>query len=81
MRSTFRQETRFLLGDTMKTDPAELSRQPVFTLAFELVHAAMGHPIWSKPAYDSLFASAGFHVLDCIGLEIPSSWLYVLSNP
>jgi SAM-dependent methyltransferase len=78
-KQTFVRATHFFLGDTMKADsPTELQQQPIFSLAFELVHAFMGHRIWRKQVYDRLFLAADFQIERCIQMPIPLSWLYVL---
>jgi SAM-dependent methyltransferase len=78
LRASFRPTTRFLIADTMKWESGTIV-QPGFSTAFELVHAAMRQPVFSRNRYDELFAAAKFNVLKAIQLEIPSSWLYVLS--
>lgn len=79
LRSAFPRARQFLLADTVVRPPTgPPDTLPVFSAGFELVHALMGVPLYTREDYEQLFADAGMAVRAVEAFGAPHSWLFVL---
>lgn len=78
LRKAFPTAGHFLLADTVRSTADAGAAPPIFTLGFELVHAFMGVPLYTKERYEAFFVEAGFTIERCLPFGAPSSWLYLL---
>ncbi len=82
LRRAFPDARYFLIADTV-IQPWE-DRQgppPVFSAAFELVHAFMGVPLQKRETYEQAFTEGGLEIARRVELPVPSTWLYLLRVP
>lgn len=79
LREAFPEARTFVLADTMLR-PAEPGRAtlPVFSVGYELAHALMGVPLYTRDTYETLFTDAGLRVRQVLPFGTPHSWLWVL---
>lgn len=82
LRSAFPDAHHFLFADTV-AQPWErhTGAPPIFSVAFELVHAVMGVPLEPKETYLRAFSDAGLHVERCEPFGVPATWAFLLSVP
>lgn len=82
LRSIFPDARLFLFGDTAAQRWEQHTRTPpIFSLEFELVHAAMGVQLRAKETYLRAFRDAGLQVERCEPFGVPSTWAFLLSVP
>ena len=78
IRSVFPRAKRFLLCDTYRSDLLPSDETPIFTLGFELTHAAMGQYIPGLSEWMDLFQEAGWTCVDRRDVGIPFSAIFDL---
>ncbi|MEU3573742.1 class I SAM-dependent methyltransferase [Kitasatospora sp. NPDC036755] len=80
LRKAFPKARVFLLADTTVRPPAEGgdSRLPVFSSGFELAHALMGVPIYTREEYERLFRRGGMNLRRTVPFGAPHTYLFVL---
>jgi hypothetical protein len=78
LRKAFPNAHTFLLGDTTVRPHGEGDTLPVFSSGFELAHALMGVPIYTREEYENLFREGGLHLRRTIPFGAPHTYLFVL---
>ncbi|MFI9543144.1 SAM-dependent methyltransferase [Streptomyces sp. NPDC052016] len=78
LRKAFPNAHTFLLGDTTVRPRGEGDTLPVFSSGFELAHALMGVPIYTREEYENLFREGGLHLRRTIPFGAPHTYLFVL---
>lgn len=78
LRAVFPNVKRFLLSDTYRADAPPSRDVPIFTLGFEVSHAAMGQYIPSIAEWMDLFNEAGWTCVERRDLGIPFSAIFDL---
>ncbi|TXC99736.1 class I SAM-dependent methyltransferase [Streptomyces sp. ISID311] len=80
LRKAFPQTHTFLLADTTirPRSEGEDSRLPVFSSGFELAHALMGVPIYTREEYEQLFERGGMQLRRTVPFGAPHTYLFVL---
>ncbi|MEW2412815.1 class I SAM-dependent methyltransferase [Streptomyces sp. NPDC046866] len=78
LRAAFPKANTFLLGDTTVRPRNGGDTLPVFSSGFELAHALMGVPIYTREAYEELFAKGGMHLRSAVPFGAPHTYLFVL---
>ncbi|MEU0334486.1 SAM-dependent methyltransferase [Streptomyces sp. NPDC006193] len=78
LRKAFPNAHTFLLGDTTVRPRSGDGALPVFSSGFELAHALMGVPIYTREEYEDLFREGGLHLRRTIPFGAPHTYLFVL---
>jgi phenylpyruvate C(3)-methyltransferase len=78
LRKAFPHAHTFLLADTTVRPRGEGEELPVFSSGFELAHALMGVPIYTREEYENLFHEGGLHLRRTIPFGAPHTYLFVL---
>ncbi|MFI8993287.1 class I SAM-dependent methyltransferase [Streptomyces sp. NPDC053542] len=80
LRKSFPQARTFLLADTTirPRGKGDGSRLPVFSSGFELAHALMGVPIYTREQYEQLFEQGGMQLRRTVPFGAPHTYLFVL---
>jgi hypothetical protein len=80
LRESFPNAHTFLLADTTirPRDPDGDATLPIFSSGFELAHALMGVPIYTRTAYEDLFESGGLRIRRTVPFGAPHTYLFVL---
>ncbi|MEU3776654.1 class I SAM-dependent methyltransferase [Streptomyces sp. NPDC032472] len=78
LREAFPKANTFLLGDTTVRPRSGEDTLPIFSSGFELAHALMGVPIYTREAYEELFAKGGMHLRSAVPFGAPHTYLFVL---
>ncbi|NLU73963.1 SAM-dependent methyltransferase [Streptomyces sp. HNM0575] len=82
LRKSFPRAHTFLLADTTirpRSSGAD-SRLPVFSSGFELAHALMGVPVYTREEYEHLFEQGGMHLRRTVPFGAPHTYLFVLET-
>jgi SAM-dependent methyltransferase len=74
----FPRTKRFLLCDTYRSDLPPTAEVPIFTLGFEVTHAAMGQRVPSLQEWLDLFADTVWTLADQYAIGIPFSCIFDL---
>ncbi|GGK74119.1 SAM-dependent methyltransferase [Mangrovihabitans endophyticus] len=79
LRDAFPKAHTFLLADTT-VSPAggDDDRLPIFSSGFELAHALMGVPIYTREQYERLFDAGGMRLRRTVAFGAPHTYLFVL---
>ncbi|MET9886690.1 class I SAM-dependent methyltransferase [Streptomyces sp. NPDC006430] len=78
MRAAFPKAHTFLLGDTTVRPRNGEDTLPIFSSGFELAHALMGVPIYTREAYEELFDKGGMRLRRAVPFGAPHTYLFVL---
>ncbi|MGV9559494.1 SAM-dependent methyltransferase [Streptomyces sp. NPDC003522] len=78
LRKAFPHAHTFLLADTTVRPRGAGGALPVFSSGFELAHALMGVPIYTREEYENLFREGGLHLRRTIPFGAPHTYLFVL---
>ncbi|MEU5100065.1 class I SAM-dependent methyltransferase [Streptomyces sp. NPDC020996] len=78
LRAAFPKANTFLLGDTTVRPRNGENTLPVFSSGFELAHALMGVPIYTREAYEELFDKGGMRLRRAVPFGAPHTYLFVL---
>ncbi|MGW2909490.1 SAM-dependent methyltransferase [Streptomyces asoensis] len=78
LRKAFPRAHTFLLADTTVRPRDEKETLPVFSSGFELAHALMGVPIYTREEYENLFHEGGLHLRRTVPFGAPHTYLFVL---
>ncbi|MGA4847520.1 SAM-dependent methyltransferase [Streptomyces sp. G5(2025)] len=78
LRAAFPKAHTFLLGDTTVRPHDGSGTMPIFSSGFELAHALMGVPIYTREAYEELFEQGGLTVRRTVPFGAPHTYLFVL---
>ncbi|WP_063885663.1 class I SAM-dependent methyltransferase [Streptomyces prasinus] len=79
MREAFPAAKTFLLADTViRPTHANQSTLPIFSAGYELAHALMGVPLYTRQAYERLFDNAGLRIRRVVPFGVAHTWLYTL---
>ena len=79
LRSAFPKAHTFLLADTTVRPRNEGDESlPIFSSGFELAHALMGVPIYTREAYERLFDKGGLRLCRRVPFGAPHTYLFVL---
>ncbi|MFI5932102.1 SAM-dependent methyltransferase [Actinoplanes sp. NPDC051494] len=81
LRAAFPNAHTFLLGDTTVRPAGTAPTLPIFSSGFELAHALMGVPIYTREAYEQLFAQGGLRLRRTVPFGAPHTYLFVLETP
>ncbi|MFD7624876.1 class I SAM-dependent methyltransferase [Streptomyces sp. NPDC059851] len=78
LRAAFPKANTFLLGDTTVRPRNGDSTLPIFSSGFELAHALMGVPIYTREQYEELFDKGGMRLRNAVPFGAPHTYLFVL---
>ncbi|MGC5342984.1 SAM-dependent methyltransferase [Streptomyces sp. DT24] len=78
LRAAFPKAHTFLLGDTTVRPNDGSGTLPIFSSGFELAHALMGVPIYTRQTYEDLFEKGGMTVRRTVPFGAPHTYLFVL---
>jgi SAM-dependent methyltransferase len=79
LRTAFPNARAFVIADTCLPDEPRMAGQaPIFSLGFELIHAALGTSLFHTSDYERAFADGGLEVEQRIPFGVPNTWLYIL---
>jgi hypothetical protein len=78
LRGAFPKAQTFLLGDTTVRPRDGDDALPIFSNGFELAHALMGVPIYTREAYEDLFDQGGLSLRRAVPFGAPHTYLFVL---
>ncbi|WP_037677755.1 class I SAM-dependent methyltransferase [Streptomyces griseus] len=78
LRAAFPEANTFLLGDTTVRPRNGESSLPIFSSGFELAHALMGVPIYTRESYEELFEKGGMRLRRAVPFGAPHTYLFVL---
>lgn len=81
LRKVFPNVKYFVIGDTFKSDRLKKGDDlPIFTTGFELIHSMAGTKLFPNSEYEKLFADSNLNIQAKHFLNVPNTYLYVLST-
>ncbi|MGH7869706.1 MAG: SAM-dependent methyltransferase [Candidatus Dormibacteraceae bacterium] len=79
LREAFPRAHTFLIADTTVRPRHEgATTLPVFSSGFELAHALMGIPLYTREEYERLFIEGGLEIKEIVPFGAPYTYLFIL---